>query len=292
MVSLGSLIIRMQAFRRYAIMSVPMNESLFAYSSAALYFASGLSTGLRLFATADGPRPPRSLGLLLGFAGLLLHGLLLYHELFTAHGLNLSFFNAVSLAAWTVAALLLVSSLSKPVENLGILALPLAAITVLLDLRFPGSHLLGEHAGIELRLHVLTSMLAYSLLMLASAQAILLAIQDTHLRHHHPGGFIRALPPLQTMESLLFEMITLGFVLLSIALATGFLYLEDMFAQHLVHKTVLSIVAWMTFATLLWGRYRFGWRGRKAIRWTLVGFAVLMLAYFGSKAVIELILRR
>lgn len=270
----------------------PMNVSLIAIPAAFCYLLGGLSTGLRLFRSETGWRPPRSLGIGLGFAGLVLHSLFLYVELFTDGGLNLSFFNAVSLAAWTVAGLLLVSALTKPIENLAIIALPLAAIMVLLDLRFPGNHLLGESAGWELRVHVLTSMLAYSLLTLASAQAILLAVQDAHLRRHHPGGFIRALPPLQTMELLLFEMIGLGFVLLTISLATGFAYLEDMFAQHLVHKTVLSIVAWIAFAVLLWGRYRFGWRGRTAIRWTLVGFAVLMLAYFGSKAVIELILQR
>jgi ABC-type uncharacterized transport system permease subunit len=269
-----------------------MNATLIAFPAALFYFVGGLSTGLRLFGAANSWRPPRALGIALGFAGLLLHGTFLYLELFTAGGLNLSFFNAVSLAAWTVAGLLLISALSKPVENLAILALPLAALTVLLDLRYPGSHLLADDTGWALRVHVLTSLLAYSLLTLASAQAILLAVQDTHLRRHHPGGFIRALPPLQTMESLLFEMISVGFVLLSVALATGFVYLEDMFAQHLVHKTVLSIVAWIAFAVLLWGRYRFGWRGRKAIRWTLAGFAVLMLAYFGSKAVIELILKR
>lgn len=282
----------MQASKRYAMICSRMNVTLIAFPAAFLYFFGGLSTGLRLFGAEESWRPPRSLGLALGFAGLLLHSVMLYHELFTTGGLNLSFFNAVSLAAWTVAGLLLVSALTKPVENLAILALPLAAITILLDLRYPGSHLLSEQSGWELRLHVLTSMLAYSLLTLASAQAILLAIQDNHLRRHHPGGFIRALPPLQTMESLLFEMISLGFVLLSVALITGFMYLENMFAQHLVHKTLLSIVAWVAFAVLLWGRYRFGWRGRKAIRWTLAGFAVLMLAYFGSKAVIELILKR
>ena len=282
----------MQALKRYAMICASMNMTLIAIPAAFLYFAGGLSTGIRLFSPEGGRHPARSLGIGLGFGALLLHGVMLYFELFTADGLNLSFFNAVSLAAWTVAGLLLVSALSKPVENLAILALPVAAITVLLDLRFPGSHLLGPNAGWALRVHVLTSMLAYSLLTLASAQAILLAVQDNHLRRHHPGGFIRALPPLQTMESLLFEMISLGFVLLSVALATGFIYLEDMFAQHLVHKTVLSIVAWIAFAILLWGRYRFGWRGRTAIRWTLVGFAVLMLAYFGSKAVIELVLQR
>ena len=269
-----------------------MNVTFIAFPAAALYLAGGLSAGLRLFGAEDNWRPARTVGIGLGFAGLLLHAMLLYLELFTQGGLNLSFFNAVSLAAWTVAALLLISALTKPVENLAILALPLAAITILLDLRYPGSRLLSEDAGWALRLHVLTSLLAYSLLTLASAQAILLAVQDNHLRTHHPGGFIRALPPLQTMEMLLFEMIGLGFILLSIGLVTGFVYLEDMFAQHLVHKTVLSIVAWIAFAVLLWGRYRFGWRGRTAIRWTLVGFAVLMLAYFGSKAVIELILQR
>jgi ABC-type uncharacterized transport system permease subunit len=269
-----------------------MNTTLIAFSAAILYFCGGLSTGLRLFGNVDSWRPPRWLGLALGFAGLLLHGLFIYSELFIGAALNMSFFNAVSLATWTVAGLLLISALTKPIENLAIVVLPLAAITVLLDLRFPGSRLLGEDSGWALRIHVLTSMLAYSLLTLASGQAILTAIQNAKLRRHRPGGFVRSLPPLQTMEALLFEMISLGFVLLSVALVTGFMYLEDMFAQHLVHKTVLSIVAWIAFATLLWGRYRFGWRGRTALRWTLVGFAVLMLAYFGSKAVIELILKR
>ena len=277
---------------RYAMIWNCMNMTLIAIPAAVFYFAGGLSTGLRLFHPDRGWRPSRSLGIVLGYVALLLHAIMLYFELFTNQGLNLSFFNAVSLAAWTIAGLLLVSALTKPIENLGIFALPLAAITVLLDLRFPGDHLLGTDADWALRLHVLTSILAYSLLTLASAQAILLAVQDNHLRRHHPGGFIRALPPLQTMEALLFEMISLGFVLLSVGLLTGFLYLEDMFAQHLVHKTVLSIAAWIAFAVLLWGRYRFGWRGRTAIRWTLVGFAVLMLAYFGSKAVIELVLQR
>lgn len=282
----------MQACDRYAMIPACMNMNLIALPAVVLYFIGGLSTGLRLFTAADGRRPPRMLGIGIGFVALALHALLLYSELFTAHGLDLSFFKAVSLAAWTIAGLLLISALSKPVDNLAILALPLAAITILLDLRYPGSNLLSDKSSWALRMHVLTSMLAYSLLTLASAQALLLAVQDNQLRRHHPGGFIRTLPPLQTMESLLFEMIGLGFVLLTVALATGFFYLEDMFAQHLVHKTVLSIVAWIAFAILLWGRFRFGWRGRKAIRWTLAGFVFLMLAYFGSKAVIELILER
>jgi ABC-type uncharacterized transport system permease subunit len=119
-----------------------------------------------------------------------------------------------------------------------------------------------------------------------------LAVQDNHLRQRQPGGFVRGLPPLQTMESLLFEMIAAGFVLLTFALLSGFAFLQNMFAQHLVHKTVLSTIAWLVFGGLLLGRYRYGWRGRTAITWTLSGFVLLILAYFGSKAVLQLVLHR
>ena len=141
-------------------------------------------------------------------------------------------------------------------------------------------------------MHILIAILAYSLLALAAVQAVLLAIQDYRLRHRQPGGFLRGIPPVTAMETLLFQMIGAGFILLSITLISGFFFLEDLFAQHVAHKVVLSFIAWCVFGTLLWGHWRFGWRGRTAIRWTLSGFAFLMLAYFGSKMVLELILGR
>jgi ABC-type uncharacterized transport system permease subunit len=149
-----------------------------------------------------------------------------------------------------------------------------------------------EIVGSGLKAHILISILSYGLLTLAALQAVLLAIQTRYLRNRHPGGFIRALPPLETMDALLFRLIALGYLMLSLSLLTGVTYIEDIFAQHLVHKTVLSFAAWVVFAVLLWGRWRFGWRGRTAVRWTLSGFIVLMLAYFGSKLVLELILQR
>ncbi|RDH85114.1 MAG: cytochrome C biogenesis protein [endosymbiont of Escarpia spicata] len=263
---------------------------LFELLAIAAYLGAGLCFALRLFRGETGKPLPRPLGLLLGFIGTALHGTLLYQGIATDTGINLGVFSATSLIAWTIVLLLLISSLSKPVENLGILLLPLAALSILLESRFSSVRLLSETASQGLTLHVLVSILAYSLFTLASVQALLLAIQDHHLHHRHPGGFVRALPPLQTMESLLFEMISVGFVLLTLALISGFVFLEDMFAQHLAHKSILSIVAWIVFGTLIWGRFRFGWRGQKAIIWTLSGFVVLMLAYFGSKVVIELIL--
>ncbi len=261
-------------------------------SAVLLYLAGGIVFTLRLFRREERTRPSRTIGLLLGFGALAAHGALLYLNLYTQQGLNFAFFNAVSFAAWVICLLYLLAALARPVESLGMVLLPLAALTLLLEHFFPGVRLLPPHADWQLRGHVILSILAYSVLTMAAVQAILLAIQDRHLRSHHPGGFIRSLPPLQTMEGLLFEMITIGFILLTLALASGFLFLEDMFAQHLVHKTLLSILAWVVFAVLLWGRYRFGWRGRTAIRWTLSGFVILALAYFGSKAVLELILKR
>ncbi|WP_295888920.1 inner membrane protein YpjD [uncultured Thiohalocapsa sp.] len=270
-----------------------MSSAPIALFSIAAYLGSASLIGWRMFNRDLAPvQVLRQTTLGLGFLGLLLHTWLLYQAIFSHAGLNLAFFNALSLASWTVVASLLISSLSKPIENLGLVILPLAAITVLLDLIYPGVGFMSEDASWILKLHVLLSMLAYSLLTLAAVQAVLLAVQDSYLRRRRPNTFIRSLPPLMTMEALLFEMIGIGFVLLTLALLSGFAFLENMFAQHLVHKTVLSVLAWMVFGGLLLGRRVWGWRGQKAIRWTLSGFLLLILAYFGSKFVLELILHR
>ncbi len=230
--------------------------------------------------------------LLLGLGAALIHAVLVYQAIRLPYGLDLEFFNVLSLIAWTITVLVLVTALTQPLENLGLFVLPFAAASVALQAIWPGHPDMLSHLAVEMQGHILVSILAYSLLAVAAVQAILLAIQDKQLRNRHPGGFIRALPPLETMEGLLFQMIGVGFILLSVSLVTGFLYLENMFAQHLVHKTILSVIAWVVFAVLLWGRWHFGWRGRKAIKWTLIGFALLMLAYLGSKLVRELILHR
>jgi ABC-type uncharacterized transport system permease subunit len=234
----------------------------------------------------------RNKTLMLGFAAAIIHGITLYPAIITPNGLNLGIFHAASLVALTTALLLLLASLLEPVEMLGIPVFSVAALCITLTMLYSDPHIISSAEAWQLNSHILVSLLAYSLLGLAFLQALLLSIQNHHLRNRNPGGFIRALPPLQTMESLLFQMIATGFVLLTLALVTGILFLDDIFAQHLVHKTVLSIIAWVVFAILLWGRWRFGWRGRVAIRWTIGGFIFLMLAYFGSKFVLELIINR
>ncbi len=271
-------------------MSAPLSPIIVTGLAIALYLVTSALLGLRLARGGGASVPARPALLALGLGAVTLHGGLLQHALFTPDGLNLGFFNAFSLTGWLIALLLLLSAFRRPVENLGIFLLPLAALALALSGFFPSQHLLAASEPWPLKAHVVLSLTAYSLLGIAAVQALLLAVQDRHLRNRQPGGFIRALPPLATMETLLFQMIGLGFLLLTLALFTGFLFLEDIFAQHLVHKTVLSIVAWLVFAALLWGRLRFGWRGRTALRWTLAGFVALMLAYFGSKLVLELIL--
>lgn len=220
------------------------------------------------------------------------------HILYTAiafhqnNGISFSFFSTASLVAMIVALLLLIAALNKPVEKLGIAVFPIAAIMLTLDLNFADkAHLLQTHNW-QMSTHILTSIIAFSLLNIAALQAILLAVQNQQLKSHPPKRFAQSLPSLQAMESLLFQMLTTGLFFLTLSLVSGFIFIEDLFAQHLVHKTVLSILAWIIFSGLLMGRSRYGWRGQTAIQWTLIGFVSLLLAYFGSKLVLELILHR
>jgi ABC-type uncharacterized transport system permease subunit len=206
--------------------------------------------------------------------------------------LNFSLVSAASASLLAMVMALIGTSLLMPVEKLGIIIFPLAASILLVRPLLPEeTHLLLEQAW-PMKLHVVISILAFSFLNIAALQAILLALQDWQLRRHHTGGIIRSLPPLQTMETLLFQLIGSGLILLTLSLTTGFLFLDDLFAQHLAHKTVFSIMAWLIFTGLLIGRLTRGWRGMTAIRWTLSGTTLLVLAYFGSKLVLQWILHR
>ncbi len=222
---------------------------------------------------------------------IICHIVSLHFTVFPQQVLHLGFFKVSSLIFCVIAIISIIANYRRlEIENLIILLLPFAALSVAcaqwvtsIDKTISETHLI---------IHVVLSIIAYSLMTLAALQALLLGIQETQLRQHQFTGVFRYFPPLQTMETLLFDLITAGTALLTLAILSGFFFLDDMFAQHLVHKTVLSIVAWCLFTVLLFGHHQKGWRGTVAVKWTLLGFAALMLAYFGSKFVLEIILQR
>lgn len=198
--------------------------------------------------------------------------------------------SAVVLTAIMI-SLLLAVSLAKPVLNVAVGLFPLSGLALLLAVGLPSPERTGGMTP-GIALHAISSALAFGVLFIAACQAVLLGLQNQALRHHHIRGMVQVLPPLTTMERLLFEMIWAGMGLLTLSILSGFLFVESMFAQHLAHKTILSMAAWVIFAILLISHHVLGWRGMRAVRWTLGGCAVLLLAYFGSKFVLEVILNR
>ncbi len=206
-------------------------------------------------------------------------------------GPDMHFFAALSLVGIGMAALTTAYGAGGRMPALGIVVFPLATLSLL-------GYVLYGHADAasrldwRLQLHAWLALLAYATLALAAVLATFLWAQERALRRREFHAWLRALPPLTELETLLFRSIAVGFTLLTATLLTGVLFVENLLAQHLVHKTVLSALSWLAFGALLLGRWRYGWRGAIAVRWTLAAMALLVLAFFGSKFVLELVLRR
>lgn len=269
-----------------------MSTLLYSGSAAGLYLLAAGWWGYGTF-RADSDRA-KARKLLIGFSliAIVMHGLMLQQTLVTAGGLNLGFYNALSLTSWVVALFVILAATIRPVENLALVFLPAAALCLVLDQIFPSERLVLDSAPVGLRLHIILSIGAYGLLAIAALQSIVLAVQERLLRDKRPVQAMRFLPPLQSMESLLVQVLSIGFFLLSLSVATGLMFVRDIFGQHLSHKIAFSLLAWVIFGLVLLGHWLRGWRGKRLIRWTLGGFFALLLAYFGSKMVLELILHR
>lgn len=196
---------------------------------------------------------------------------------------------ALPLFLWQCCLIHLLLCLRLPLHHLGRWLWPMAAFGIIaawfLPQGAPGTTALTT----ALRLHILLSLLAYASLTLAALQTVSYAMLEASL---HRGEHRQGRPPLQVMEDLVFRLVGMGFVLLCASIASGFLFVDDFFAQHLAHKAVFSVIACLLFGGLLAGRLLRGWRGRIAIRWTLSAYVSLVLAYFGTKLVLEQILNR
>ena len=207
------------------------------------------------------------------------------------HALTLTLADAASLVGAVVAATALLGAARSSLGGAA-MALWLSAAILAAGTASHGVYPEQAAPGPELVAHIALSALAAGLLSVAAILVLLLAAQSARLRERRPLGLLAALPPMETLENTVFRAVLGGFVLLSLSLLSGFLFIQNLFAQHLVHKTVLSIVAWCIFGILLLGRHRFGWRGRQALRFLLAGYVTLALAYFGSRFVLEGILGR
>ena len=276
-----------------------MNWTILAYLATALLYG-GLAAHFwrtRWAHAADGHVPSASAttwerGAVL--FPLTLHAALLYSAALAGPRLVLGVGLAVSIIVWLSVLIYWIGSFVHRVEGLQALVMPVAAAACLLPLIVPSHRALPNTELLAFKAHLIISMLAYSCFTIASLHALLMALFEKRLHGGRIGSARSALPPLLTMESILFQLIAAGFVLLTLSLASGILFSEELFGRPLSfnHKTVFGVLSWLIFGALLAGRALYGWRGRTAMRWTLAGFLTLVLAYLGSRFVIEVLLQR
>lgn len=227
------------------------------------------------------------ISLLLGTSAVALHSIVTLDYIFQDKQILLGFFNTASLILCFIVMGLLVFSAKKPLQTIFLFIYPISALSIFAAFFFHETHQAFSPTGGGIFIHIILSIIAYSVFSIAAIQAILIYIQNNNLKKRNNTILMRNLPPLLTMENLLFEMIWSGTALLALAITFGFIFVDDLFAQHLAHKSVLSILALIIFSTLLAGRALYGWRGLTASKWTLWGSSILMIGFLGSKLVFE-----
>jgi ABC-type uncharacterized transport system permease subunit len=231
---------------------------------------------------------------LLVLAPMIAQGVLLYESMLAGDGMHLGVGNTISVVVWLTVVIHWCGAWFYNLQGLQSMAMPVSAVAVLMPMVFPPTHPLVNSGSPALEAHLLIAIVAYSLFTIAALHVALMVLLERRLHGGNLPMMLQKLPPLLTMESLLFRIIAAGFALLTLTLATGIFFSEELFGRPLRfdHKTVFSILSWVVFAALLGGRWFYGWRGRIAVRWTMTGFVMLVLAYIGSKFVLEVLLGR
>lgn len=228
----------------------------------------------------------------LSLASIVAHSDAIVHMIRVNGSFAIGLLEAISLLAWTLGVLACFISIERQYRVLGALLFASAAIGAAATDAGHGGSVEAQVPGWELTAHILLAMGAAALLFAAAVTALLVVFLDRRLRSRRLANLPSVIPPLDVLEKVMFRLIGTGFILLTLALLTGFVFVTNLFAQNLTQKTLLSLIAWTIFGVLLIGRVRFGWRGRSATGWTLSGFGVLALAYFGAKFVLEDLLGR
>ena len=213
------------------------------------------------------------------------HGIALEQQVIIGNQLHLHLGVLLSLIGWLAVVVMLLIHLKQPIMILGLFVFPLSALFAFSSLFIDYTHLIPAKVGT----HVLLSISADSLLTLATAQAILYSIQERRFKQKKVGTILNILPPLQVMEKVLIKLVIAGFTLLTLSLLSGALFVENLFAQHLVHKTFFAILAWLTYAIFLWGHFQRGWRGQKAAKYIIWAYLLLSLSYIGTQLILMFI---
>ncbi|CAB5511149.1 hypothetical protein LMG26857_00434 [Achromobacter anxifer] len=279
-----------------------MSLGIVFHTAAALAYAVlGGSLWIRL-AGAGGVEQTGKVARLCLLGALVLHGIGLQQSMLGAQHLFIGWALALSAAIWLGMVVFWLESLLVRIDGLQLLLLPAAALASALAALFPQGQFVPHANDSWLRVHLLIALAAYGLITIAALHAMMMALLDRHL--HRPldapaersiiGRVLDSQPPLLVQEQLLFRIIWIGFIVLTLAVGTGSVASMKLTGKILPfdHKTVFTLLSWLTFGVLLAGRHIWGWRGRVALRWTLTGFGFLILAYTGSRFVLEMILHR
>jgi ABC-type uncharacterized transport system permease subunit len=269
---------------------LPQLVAALSYAGLAYHFWRSRWSGAGEKPLASLPMQPWERGAIA--LALLLHGGGLYAALFSGGGLRFSFSLAVSLMLWLAVFIYWLESFRSRMDGMQPMVLPLAAVSVVLPVVFSQTHEIVHAEVLGFRIHFLAAMLAYGLFTVSALNAVFMSFIERRLRRRALGHRPASLPSILSMEILLFRLIGIAFALLTLTLVSGAAFSERIFGKAFVfdHMTSFALTSWIIFAVLLFGRCRYGWRGKVALRWTLAGFFSLILAYIGSRFVLEVLL--
>ncbi|MEM0515962.1 cytochrome c biogenesis protein CcsA [Pseudoalteromonas sp. YIC-827] len=258
--------------------------------SCVFYAAATVHVLTRLFHTQG---PSQKTTVILSTLAILTHMVLLVNSVFTNQGQDVSFINVSLLTCWVIVLSVTAVSLKFPATLLLPVVYGFAAILLFASLFMP-HHLIVQNIHLEAGLvtHITLSLLAYCILIIATLYAVQFYFIDKRLKRKDLAIVYSHLPPLMVVERQLYQLVTVGTALLTLALLSGFIFVDTMISKEYAHKTILSLLAWAIFATVVFGRHLKGWRGKSSVITIMVGAALLTLAYFGSRFVQEVILHR
>ena len=270
-----------------------MLNSLLLICALACYLGATLLIAgyIRANASNTGDTKNLTFASILGSVGVVVHLTFAYITCFIGTSLNFSTHSMLVLLSGILILVFLISSIAMPIRRLGVLVFPLTIISLLLTLILDQSSVSTLNSSPSLTGHILVSILAFSIITIATIQGLLYIYQERQLKKRAAPAMLMALPPLQTMEQLLFRLITIGFVFLTLTLLSGAIFSQSIFGHAFAfkHHTILAFLGWLVFATLLFKRFKYGLRGSQAIILTVIGFTLIQLGYFGTKLVSDII---